>query len=318
MTAAAGRVAAADLRELIAALSRGLFDRLELASDGRGAESVHQSRIAARTLRSVLGTLEPMLAPRLLARARRDLRNLALELEEMREADVRHDWLTALAAASHSLPPARQRQLRLALERERRRARDRFRGIAASVAWRERLLRLEATLTHRRLVAATGDVGPEVRQRVAKRWKRLVRCGRSMRSHDPDSVHELRLAAKHARYASESLMPLVGLEPRTAVKSLKRLQGVLGEHRDARLSLDWLRGLGQPLSPLLLPPLEQPARRVMARRERQLDRLLARLAPPDLAPAGARDRREVSRARRRSAGRSARSSGPPRRRSRPS
>jgi len=307
-----------DLRDVIARLRRRLLAELGRAAGELGETPVHQSRVAARTLRSLLTTLRPMLRKTLFARARRDLRNLALELEAIREADVRRNWLLDLAAGDDALPPGARGQLMERLEDERRLARERFRKHAGSVAYRERLRRLEVTLADPRLVAASGDLGPQVEERLQTRWKRLRKRGAALRVDDPASLHELRLAAKHARYASESLLPLLGRDPRPSVRPIKRLQNCLGDHRDATLALAWLRGPGEPLAPVLLSPLKAPVKRVIARREKELAKLLARLEPPELTPAPSRSRGRVSRAPRRSSGRSATSPGPRRRRSPPS
>lgn len=308
-------ISAADLRDLVAGLERRLLAELDRAATELAEAPVHQSRVAARRLRSLLSTLRPMLRPTLFARARRDLRNVALELEAIREADVRRNWLLDLAAGSGTLQPGAQRQLLQRLEDERRLARQRFREHAGSVAYGERLQRLRVTLEDPRLVAASGNLRARVGERLQKRWKRLCKRGAALRVDDPASLHALRLAAKHARYASESLMPLLGRDPGPAVKPLKRLQNCLGDHRDATLALAWLRGLGEPLAPVLLPPLKAPVKRVVVRREKELTRLLERLEPPDLGQAAQPRRRPVSPAPRRPAGRSTTSPGPRRRRS---
>ena len=194
------------------------------------------------------------------------------------------------------------------LERDRGASRKRLRRHLQSQACRERISRLAATLGDRRFVTGRRDAGGILARRLRKRWKRLQRALEA-RSEDPEALHELRLAAKHARYASEALMPLLGIEDGKAFKALKRLQDCLGEHRDATEALAWLANLGEPLGPVLLGRLEDPIERVRLRRLRELDRLAARFTIPRLAP------RAATPGRRRAAGRSARSSVPPRRRS---
>lgn len=277
LTAGARPLSAQDLRAVVEALRDRLSGGLGRTVRELGVEPVHQARVAARTLRSLLSTLRPLLEPTLFRRARRDLRNLALELEAIREADVRRDWLLALAAQSRSLSADPRLLLAQGLDAERAFAREGFREHADSVIWRERLERLEATLAEPGLVVASGDLRPLVRQRLLKRWKRLRRSGQAVRGRDEEAVHELRLAVKHARYASESLMPLLGTDPRPAVRVLKRLQGCLGDQRDALQALAWLRGLDEPLRETLLRELEPSIRRVITRRGRELGPLLRSL-----------------------------------------
>lgn len=309
MTATGAVLRASDLRSLILRLRGRLLAELRRAEKGLAEAPVHRSRVAARTLRSLLTTLRPLLRPSLFARLRRDLRNLALELEAIREADVRRNWLLELVAGTDVLPPGARQQLLARLEEERLQARSGFGEHLGSVTYRERLERLDEALQDPRLVTARGDLRDPVTRRLTKRWRRLVRSGKAARSADLAALHDLRLAAKHARYASESLMPLLGLDPRPAVRSVKRLQNCLGDHRDAMQALDWLRGLGEPFAPLLVPRLKPAIRKIVGKRERELTRLLERLEPPDLRlPGGAGERPTLRRASPRPAGRSARSS----------
>jgi len=297
-----------DLRRLIETRHAALRAELGAVERSPGRDAIHRTRVAARSLRSLLATLKPLLRPSLLARARRDLRNMAAELGDVREADVRRAWLADLARDSEALSPGACRALELELDRDRDASRKRLRRHLQSQAYRERSLRLAATLGDRRFMTAGRNAGEVVALRLQRRWQRLRRAF-DARSADPEALHELRLAAKHTRYASEALMPLLGIEDRKALKDLKRLQDCLGEHRDATEALAWLASLGEPLGPVLLGRLEDPIGRVRSRRLRELDGLAKRFKMPRLAP------RVATPGRRRAAGRSARSSAPPRRRS---
>lgn len=279
MKARGATISATQLGQLIEAWRVRLDDALHRLGSAAAPRPVHRTRVAARSLRSLLCTLEPLLRPGPLARVRRDLRNVAIELEDIRAADVRRDFLAALAAKHGVLAPGAQRRLVLALEHDQEAARRRFAGHARSVAFAERRERLMAALADPRLVAARGELAPVVRRRLRRRWKRLRRALRA-RHDDPGALHELRLAVKHARYASEALMPLLGLDPRRYGPQLVQLQDCLGEHHDAVDALEWLDGLGEPLGPILAGWLEPAIRRVLRKSERRLDRLAARLDIP--------------------------------------
>ena len=246
------------------------------------AAHVHRSRVTARNLRALLAVLKPCLAPRLQVRARRDLRSMASELGERREADVRRDWLGRLASSSSRLAPGACRELVLRLERDQRQAGARLQEHLASGTCSARLERIAATLNDRRLVPEQVCPDALLRKRLRRRWKRLHT---RLASHDQDAaaLHALRIAAKNARYASEDLSPLLGLELKPALKDLRKLQDALGEHRDATESLDWLDGLGEPLGPVLKARLVAPVERVRAKRLKQIARLGERFEVPDLA-----------------------------------
>jgi CHAD domain-containing protein len=249
--------------------------------------------VAARSLRALLAVLKPALSPTLRARARRDLRNMASEFGERREADVRREWLGRLAGSSGVLAPGAYRELLSRLERERELASVRLRKHLRSESCRHRLERIEATLRDPGLVEEEEIRDALLRKRLRRRWKAL---GRRLARHgtEPEALHALRIAAKKARYASETLSPLLGVDLTSPLQDLKALQDALGEHRDATEALDWLDRLGEPLGPVLKARLVAPVERVRTKRLKQLGRLADRFAVPDLAAPGS-----VSRGRRR-------------------
>jgi CHAD domain-containing protein len=253
---------------------------------------VHRSRVAARNLRALLSVLKPCLAPARQARLRRDLRDAAAAFGERREADVRREWMGRLAVSSGALAPGACRELLLQLEREREAATGRLQRRLGSEAFRGRLARIAATLGDPRLVSV--DEVPErlLRKRLRRRWKALRRPLAGL-ERDPAALHALRIAAKKARYASEALAPLLGLDLDHAIKDLRKLQDALGEHRDATEALGWLEQLGEPLGPVLKSRLEAPIERARLRDLKQLERLARRYEVPDLS-----SRPRVRRARR--------------------
>jgi CHAD domain-containing protein len=285
-------VAAEAVRRLLTERHAAFARLVREATRSPTARRVHRSRVAARSLRALLAVLKPWLSPALRARARRDLRNMASEFGERREADVRRVWLGRLAASSGVLAPGAYRELVSRLERERQRSDVRLRKHLHSESCRSRLERIDATLRDPGLVAAEEIPGQLLRRRVRRRWKSL---GRRLARHgtDPEALHALRIAAKKARYASETLSPLLGVDLTAPLQDLKALQDALGEHRDATEALEWLDRLGEPLGPILKARLVAPAERVRTKRLKQLGRLAGRFAVPDLAapPAVSRGRR---------------------------
>ena len=160
-----------------------------------------------------------------------------------------------------------------------------------SDACRARLERIEAALCDPGMVVAGEIPQGRLRKRVRRRWKALKR-GLARHETDPAALHALRIAAKKARYATETLSPLLGLQPAAPLRDLKKLQDALGEHRDATEASDWLDRLGEPLGPVLKARLSAPIERVRQQRLRQVARLADRIVVPDLAP-----RAQVSRRR---------------------
>ena len=58
-----------------------------------------------------------------------------------------------------------------------------------------------------------------------------------------ESLHRVRIRAKRARYAAEVAEPLVGKPARRFVSRAKKFQDVAGEHQDAVVAEQTLRGL---------------------------------------------------------------------------
>lgn len=289
------------LRQRLAARAAGLEQALDAVAVTLDPAAVHRSRVLARGLRSLLGTLEPLLRPSIAARLRRDLRRLAGTFQDVREADVRRQWLGAFAGRRGVLPARAGRELVAMMEQSQQAARRDLQARLAAPATRQRRARIARDLRDARLVRDGDDPGKVILRRLRKRWKRLRKTLRDSRDAGPEALHALRLAVKHARYASEDLMPLLGLDPAPASRRQKRLQDCLGEYRDADEALAWLDRLAGPRGPALRGRLRHPVARLKHRRLKELRRLAADFEMPDLDPP------PLSRVRRRPAARSARS-----------
>jgi CHAD domain-containing protein len=273
-----GRLHAALVRLLSARHARFAAE-MSRAAQGQAVDSVHQSRVVARSLRSVIGTLGEALDPRLASSIQRDLRASGLELGSMRESDVRREWLMGLAGGS-GLDPALAASLKRALDKDCASARRAFREYAHSMAARERIERLEAAFGGGRLVVGSAP-GLEafLRHRLRRRWKRLLRAIEAPRP-DALALHEIRILAKHARYSTEALLPLLGVDPGPAVRPLKRLQSCLGDHHDAFDALAWLEQRRRPPGPALLERLRAPIEAGMKAGLRRFRRQRRALAMP--------------------------------------
>lgn len=268
----------AALRRLLRARHARFLDEFSHAVRGGAVERVHQSRVVARGLRSIIGTLGEAVEPRLAASILRDLRATGLELGSMREADVRRRWLMKLAGEV-GLDPALAKSLQRALDRDCLAARRAFREYAHSAACRERADRVASAFADRRLVAPRSDLEDFVARRLRRRWRRLLEA-LDIDGSDALAMHEVRLRAKHARYATEALLPLLGADPGPAVKPLRRLQACLGDHHDAFDALTWLGMRARSPGPVLLARLRGPIRRRMRERIDEFRAARRQLAVP--------------------------------------
>ena len=262
----------ARLRDAIAGQQR----RLRSATAKLGAarvESIHDTRVAARRLRSLLKTYRPLLDPAAARLYRADLKRYAHALGAAREADVRSALLASLADADARITPAARRRLGAQLEGACNVAREQLERQVSGPEWAELCDSLERRRSPRSLVVDAGADIPQLLALVTRAWRRPLRLLRA----EPRSVaelHELRLAFKHCRYALE---PVADLAPRDAARLLRRLRAAqdrIGDHRDTLLAAHWVRDNGRTLGTGLAGRLD----RELALREKDLRREATRRA----------------------------------------
>ena len=242
-----------------------------------GVEDIHQSRVAARRLRSLLKTFRPWLEPRRARLYRVDLRSFARSLAAVREADVRRDMLVSMVRGNPSVTATDRRQLSVLLEDLCIAARDGLRRHLREPGWMalRRALDRHAASSDALFVVRDASLAGMLTL-VGRAWRRPERLLRD----EPQSateLHELRLALKHCRYALE---PVADLESRAAARLMRRLRAAqdrIGEHRDTLLADHWARlnerSLGRALTAQLVADLasqERALRRQAVNRSRKV------------------------------------------------
>ncbi len=76
---------------------------------------------------------------------------------------------------------------------------------------------------------------------VRRRWKHLRDAVDALGEYPEDhALHEVRILAKRARYASEAVVPIEGKKAARFAKALATVQDRLGEHQDAVVAQQWL------------------------------------------------------------------------------
>jgi CHAD domain-containing protein len=215
-------------------------------------DSVHQMRIASRRLRSTLQSFGTIVRRGGTAHLIGELRWLGRVLGEARDGEVLAGRLSGLVG---QVPPellmgpvaARLRvhfaPLEAAADQGVREALDSDRYIALL----DELARLLASPPL--AAAARQPAGDELPRAVARAFKRVRRRMRRALAMPPgnrreNALHGARKAAKRARYAAETLLPVSGDQARRFGQKMKKIQSVLGDHQDAVLTRAALRELG--------------------------------------------------------------------------
>ncbi len=235
------RAGARDFARLAADLERAI------ASARRGAvEGVHETRTLSRRLRAVLAFHAPDVPGPVYDDARTRLRALRRAAGPVRDLDV---FVEALLAAPLPAAEERGRALLVVVVRARRAAAktvlaralasrklDAFasrwarpvdelaRATSVPFAWAA-ALRLPRTLEP--VLAARRAAGPSLAEASAAR------------------IHELRIAAKRARYAFEACVPALGKPGRRFTKRLKAFVDAAGDLHDAETGAAAVRDLAR-------------------------------------------------------------------------
>jgi CHAD domain-containing protein len=201
-------------------------------------DSVHQLRVAARRLRSVLKAYREVLDRSRTEPVADALRDLGRHLAPARDAEVLRERVDADLAALRSdllLGPVRAEATRhfARVEAEARAAVLTALDSAEHVALRSALDELleRPPLARRARRPAKKALRP---RRTARRLHRAMTA--ALDHGDDTALHTARKAAKRLRYATE----VTGSRP----KGLKQLQKALGHHQDAVVARPVLRELG--------------------------------------------------------------------------
>jgi CHAD domain-containing protein len=204
-----------------------------LIRSGDDPDAVHDFRVAARRMRSVLKSTRALFDEDWLKALRDELRWIAGELAAARDLDV------LLARLGKEAGPDEAPVLKL-LETERRRAWKRARAALSGDRYLKLLDRITAAVE-----------APPVRQAdlsleavAAREFKKLRRAARTLGPEaSADKVHRARILAKRARYAAELAEPVAGKRARRFVKAAKQFQDVVGAHQDAVVAADRIHGV---------------------------------------------------------------------------
>ncbi|GAA3610269.1 CYTH and CHAD domain-containing protein [Kineosporia mesophila] len=246
---AAGDVAQDYLTEQFAQLV-AMDPRVRLNTD----DAVHQMRVATRRLRTALATFRPFFAPDAVTALREELKWLGSDvLGPVRDAEViREKLLADVAALPAELvlgPVARRIQLEMSAEYK-----TAHKSAVAELDGDRYLALIDGLEAF--VVAppfserASNPAADELRKVVRKAAARVgehvdVLAGETVGSPEHDfHLHEVRIKAKRARYATEAARPVIGKPAKQVAKGMEGITETLGNHQDGVVQRQWLRDLG--------------------------------------------------------------------------
>lgn len=214
-------------------------------------DAVHQLRVAARRIRSVLATFRAMTDTGAAGSLRSELQWLAGGVGEARDNEVMRARLLELIGAEPPElllgPVAQQIEDHLGAVAHDARAK----GLAAlnSARYFRLLDALDAFLADPPLTeTASKEAMPTVGRLVSKERKRLTK---EVAALDVDhaspaldaELHDVRKRAKRLRYAAEASAPIFGKPATVLARAAEEIQESLGDHHDSVVTRDLLRQL---------------------------------------------------------------------------
>ena len=214
-------------------------------------DSVHQYRVAARRLRSVLQAFAPLVDDEWARALRTELGWIASVLSAVtRPRGAR--GAARRCGASTSPGGRRCRSAGRHPAAPRRRAR-RGQGVDRRRPWhRPATVDLMAALHARRRRPPrppswpTGKASAVLPPLAQASWRKLAKQGRRLHNelegHD-DHWHRTRITAKRARYTVEACVPVFGGPAKKFAKQLEYVTELLGEHQDAAIAAELVQQL---------------------------------------------------------------------------
>ncbi|MBD0292985.1 MAG: CYTH and CHAD domain-containing protein [Jiangellaceae bacterium] len=222
-----------------------------------GAEPVHDMRVAIRRLRSGLRFFRPLVDRTWADELRDELKWAGKGLGELRRLDV----LIARLERQAQAVPADLRTDDLShivlgrSHEEREQARAEVRALLSA----DRYVDLHAQLVSASNAPPTTDAAEQPGREalpalVRKAWKRLAKRAKAALDADAaessggpgasdDDWHQVRIAAKRARYAAEAVAPVLGSDAKALARQVERVTDALGEQQDAADAIRAIREL---------------------------------------------------------------------------
>jgi CHAD domain-containing protein len=218
----------------------------ELATRSGSTRAVHEMRVAARHLETLLKAFAAH-GPLWAVRSRNAIRALVKALGKVRDCDVQIGYLDAVAEKHEADEPIAAAPIRERLETERTEARA---GLAVLLdaaetrewiqLWRRELAKPDAAAPAPK-ADSTAFVAHELIRGQARKLRK--RGARIDDESTPDDYHEVRIRAKRLRYTLDAFANLYGDAAAEYMTALTKLQDVLGNYHDVSVRAQRFRKL---------------------------------------------------------------------------
>lgn len=236
-----------------------LLDQVDVLHEhdaGLRGETVHQLRIAARRLRSVLASYRGVFEPGAVDPVREELRWLGLSLGAARDFEVLRRHLDAMLHDEFHEPAGTsattlRRRIDHDLDEAHLAGHQTAMDAVTSPRYQHLLQMLES-------IVQSTDSRPHVSTRARKVFpkilagdvRRVRQAANAVHLTDPGpqrdaALHEVRKKVKRLRYSAECAVPALGKRADKLASRAKLLQETLGVHQDTVASRAWLEDLAE-------------------------------------------------------------------------
>lgn len=231
------------VRASISTAVQSLIQHDALVRDGEDPEGVHRARVATRRLRSHLHAFRRLVDEEWSESLCVELQWLGAQLGHVRDADV---LLGRLETRGEELWEGLRPASRVLTDRLRA-MRDRDRAALLDAMHSPRYIALlddlidaaqSPPMRDPHADALAKDVVHRLTRRPSKRLRATVKA--LPRSPSDAELHVVRQRAKRTRYAYEAVAPIIGKTADRTTNRLSKLQGLLGDHHDATVAIEWL------------------------------------------------------------------------------
>lgn len=248
------------------------------ARTGADLEDVHQMRVSVRRMRAALAAARPLLDREWSNEMRAELGWLGRSLGPVRDLDVMLPRLRELAGDLPDEERAAAERLIATLDTEYAEARREMLFALGAPRYTALLERLaDAVRLPLPTPTATAARPPELVELVRAEYKSLRKAVRKADEDPPDVVlHALRIKCKRLRYTGELAEPALGKPVRKLLAATTRLQEILGDHQDACVTQERIRGLVSALGETPDPAVVFVAGRLVEREHVRADHLRTR------------------------------------------
>lgn len=201
-------------------------------------EFLHDFRVSLRRVRSLLSLFRNVYGDKDCLHVKDELADIMKQTNRLRDLDV---YLMDRAKFYTLVPESMHEGLNTLFdifEQERQEVFRAVREFLQSPEYRDRMDDLQRRFSvdgmMERGVSADEASGHFARRMIMKRYNKVAKIARSIKSNTPDTtVHQLRIQCKKLRYLMEFFTPLFLQNTiKALVKSLKGLQDVLGHFND--------------------------------------------------------------------------------------